>query len=385
MPIGKGQPSLLRTLNSSALLTELLDRGPQSRAELSRSLGISVPTVLEIVSDLLKRGIVIERDAHQIPRGRPAQDIGMKADAAQIICLDVGGTNIKAGRFNFNKEMVEFAIQPTPKTSRDAVVEKIVELIEGLTVPSIPNCSIVVGAPGFVRDGVVAEAANLPDWVDVPLQSILSNRFHVPVVVENDVNLAVLGEANFGIASGHDNVVFIGIGSGIGAGILVERKLLRGARGAGGEIAFIVPQIESLTESYGGNGALETLAATSKICKYWNETTGETITDPLVVVNAARSGSSVARHVIHRWAQYIGIGMVALSAILNPEIIVIGGGGGHTFDLIEHQLQTYLKTHLPFPPIVAQTALDDRVALWGGLTLGLDVIIEDLTQKRIGA
>ncbi|WAH38723.1 ROK family transcriptional regulator [Alicyclobacillus dauci] len=383
MSITRGHPSLLRTLNAQGVLKELLTHGELSRPELARRLGLSMPTILDVVSGLIQDGVVTERPSPSTPRGRPAQVLSVAEDAAQIICLDVGGTNIKAGRFNFKRQLMDATSMQTNTTTRTAVLDEIASIVDELMLPNVPNTSIVIGAPGFVRDGIVIEAANLPDWNDVPLQSILEQRFGVPVAVENDVNLAVLGETHNGVAAGLQNVVFFAVSTGLGAGILVDGQLVRGFKGAGGELAFIVPDTDKLAESYGANGALESFAATKHLCRYWNEITGQNVTDPAIVANEARNGSPQAKQVFDQWAKYLGVGVVSLASVLNPEMIVIGGGGAYSFDLIEEQLNTYLKRHLPFPPKLEKSALHDKVALWGGSIIGLDLVVQQLTQSAV--
>ncbi|WAH38354.1 ROK family transcriptional regulator [Alicyclobacillus dauci] len=378
MTIVGGHPSLLRRLNVKEVLTEILNGGELSQRELAARLGSEV---MDVVGGLIHDGMVTERPSLSTPHGRREQILSVDADAAQAICLDVGGTNIKAGRFNFKRQLMLSTSEPTNKPTREAVLDQISSIVDGLMLPNVPSTSIVIGAPGFVRDGVVIEAANLPDWNDVPLQSILEQRFGVPVAVENDVNLAVLGEAYNGVAAGLQNVVFFAVSTGLGAGILADGQLVRGFKGAGGELAFIVPDTDKLAMSYDANGALESFAATKHLCRYWNEITGQNVTDPAVVAHAARNGSPQAKLAFDKWAQYLGIGVVSLASILNPEMIVMGGGGAHSFDFIEEQLRAYLKAHLPFPPKLEKSALDDKVALWGGSIIGLDLVVKRLTES----
>ncbi|MCL6444905.1 MAG: ROK family transcriptional regulator [Alicyclobacillus sp.] len=371
-------PSLLRSMNSTAVLKALIDKPGMSRARLARELNISPPTIIEIVNKLIDKKIVREV-GRCVSIGRPASELGIDTNAGQIVCLDVGGTNIRAARFNLHKQLMEFRKTKTANSSREAVIAQIVETVKELLIPSVSYASVVVGIPGYVVNGTVSGAPNLPDWNEVSLHTELYHRLGIPIAIENDVNLAALGEARFGIAKEVRNVVFLSLGTGIGAGIVIDGHLMRGSVGAAGEIAFMLTGLDDLDKSFGTVGAFETATNMRALSRYWSDLT-ESSAEPAEVVEEARQGNTKALSAIERWTQYLGIGVVAIGAILNPDVIVIGGGGSNAFDLIAERLRTYVKTHLPSAPVIAKTQLGDEAALWGGVSIGIELLIDHLTQ-----
>ncbi len=301
--------------------------------------------------------------------------LSVPADGGQVICIDVGGTAIKAGRFTLDKQLSESYRAKTVHVNRQSVIDQLVEVVEILTVPSIEHCAVVVGVPGFVSDGIVIDAPNLPDWHQVPLYGELSRRLAVPVAIENDVNLATLGETFFGVARGYRNVVFLNIGTGVGAGIIINQKLFRGASCAAGEIGFLVPGIKELHESFENVGAFEYAVAMQYLARYMQQNDEKTTASPAEIINAARAGSNEAMDALTRWADYLSVGLIALSAVLNPEIIVIGGSGCKAFELVKDRVVRHVQNHSPVPPIVACTELGEQAALWGGANIGLELLL----------
>lgn len=370
-------PPLLRSLNVQAILRVLHATGPLSRTELARQVNISGPTTAGIVDELVEAGwLEVAGDA--VPSGgRPARAVALNADSAEVIAVDVGGSRIKAGRFNLQGVLTQERIVTTELTG---TTHQVADLLRELSTNAAQMRCIVVGAPGFVRDGVVVEAANIPEWRGVPLVETLRTAVDGHYLIDNDVNLAALGEARCGAGRDVGNLVFVTLGTGIGAGILVNHQLIRGAAGAAGEVGFLVPDRDLLDQPRGPGGALEARASTVGLGRLWEERTHTAASAP-EIVSAARAGSESAQAVVRDWTRYLASALIAVSTVVNPERVILGGGGGAAFDLLAPDLTTLLARHLPFPPELAPSALGDRAALYGGLDLGMAWLLEAIPHR----
>lgn len=379
--MSRNHPGLLRFRNARAVLQALLRTRDLSRADLARELSISRPTVLDIVDRFVDEGVVREVGVNA-SGGRPAVALSVAADAAEIMAVDLGGTSVRLGRFDLEGSLVERVKVPTDKRSRQSVLDQLTEMVETHQEDSTNVRALVVGAPGYVRDGVVCDAPNLPDWQDVPLRAELERRLRIPVVVENDVDLAAVGEAQHGAARGRSHAVFLSLGTGIGAGIVQDGRLMRGTAGAAGEVAFLIPGIEDLDRSYGGQGALETRASMRALPGYLPAGSRLHGDSPEAIVAAAHAGDSSALAAVDTWASYVAVGTIALGAICNPDMVVLGGAGANAFDLIEARVTAALNRHLPVPPALCVTELGDDAALWGGLVLGRARVVDHLAARQ---
>jgi predicted NBD/HSP70 family sugar kinase len=189
--------------------------------------------------------------------------------------------------------------------------------------------AVGAGAPGAVdRDrGVVALAPNLGGgWAGVPMREILENALGAPVIVENDVNLAVLGEHWQGAARGHDTCAFIFVGTGIGAGILINGSLHRGHHSMAGEIAVMCMGPQFVEMDFGSRGCLETLAGLKALAARWPRAArGDPARWMAELFDAAQSGDKIARKAIEETATLLGIAVANVGAVVDPSVIVLGG------------------------------------------------------------
>lgn len=310
---------------------------------------------------------------------------------AQIIAVDLGGTNIRVAYFP-KAEPPPSTQSKTPTLASegpDAVIERMCQAIEGQLPSDRTDLSIGVGAPGPLdpKHGMILKAVNLPGWEMIPLRSILEERFVCPVMVGNDANLAALGEWRFGAGQGTSDLIYLTISTGIGGGVIIDGKLLVGNWGLGAELGHMTVEPEGPICSCGKRGHLEAVASGPAIA---NEAlarieAGEssTLTRQLQangsltavdVGEAAQAGDSLACEVIEQAAEYIGRHMADLAHVFNPEIFVIGGGvsqlGPLLFEPIERALEAHLMSLAYMMNLqIATAALGDDAGLIGAMVL----------------
>lgn len=261
------------------------------------------------------------------------------------IGIDVGGTNVKLALVTSAGEIVYSNSIPTrAELGYEYTIDNIKQAIKNLLQETNVNPQEVEGIgfgfPGQVdyKSGIVRLAPNIPGWVDIPIAKMIEEEFHIPTRVDNDVRCAALGEFNFGAGKGCENLICITVGTGIGSGLIVNGKLVRGASNAAGEIGHIKLQMhEGPVCGCGDSGCLEAFASGPAIVAMaedyikggksakFRELANPNIT-PYIVSEAAKAGDPVAKRIFATIGEYIGIGLASAVNLLNPEKVIIGGG-----------------------------------------------------------
>jgi glucokinase len=303
-----------------------------------------------------------------------------------VVAVDLGGTNIRAAFYPTGEPpAAKTTARPTQAADgAQAVLDHIHEAIEALGIPASSRASlaIAIGAPGPLdRDrGVIVHAPNLPGWLNLPLGQILHNHWSCPVFVENDANMAVLGEWRFGSGQGAHHLIMLTLGTGIGGGIIVDDRLVRGALGLAGEVGHIPVQLDGPLCSCGKPGHLEALASGPAIARQVRERGGlqragadEEATAEEVSA-AARAGDPVAASVLQVAAHALGAALAGLVHTFNPERIILGGGVARAGGPFLEDVKRTLLDSLMAPAFgegleVLPSSLGDEAALLGGLAL----------------
>jgi predicted NBD/HSP70 family sugar kinase len=262
-PSGRLLPEDTRRHHRALLLQLLFRYGPASRADLARSSGLTKVSVSDVVGDLLAEGLLTEAAAPAQGRvGKPPVLVSLAEGSRQVVAVDLSADGLVSGALlNLSGDVQERRTRPLEgrrgETAQDLVHDLVRELVALATEPVL---GIGVGTPGVVdAAGVVVDAPNL-GWHGVPLADDLLRAFGLPVFVANDANTAVLGEHTFGDA-GDGGLMLIRVGTGVGAGLVLEGALLHGHRSAAGEVGHVVVDPEGAACACGRRGCLETVLA----------------------------------------------------------------------------------------------------------------------------
>ena len=270
------------------------------------------------------------------------------------IGVDIGGTNIKIALVDFEGKIVYSNTVPTrAEMGYEAGVANIKQAIKDLMSESgADNTTIEAigfGLPGQIdyKSGIVKNLPNIPGWIDIPLAKIIEDEFKIPTRLDNDVRCAALGELNFGAGKGCENLICITIGTGIGSGIVLNGKLVRGAANAAGEIGHIKLSLNDgplcgcgdygCFEAYASGPAIVTMAkeyiSGGKSAKY-KEMAADGIITPYLVAQAALQGDAVSIQIFKQMGYIIGVGLSSVINLLNPEKVIIGGGVADAGDIL---------------------------------------------------
>ena len=294
---------------------------------------------------------------------------------AFIAGIDIGGTRTRCALARKDKphEVYRKSSVATPQQGPSVVLDVVEDMIrDGLGVNE-PLCAVGCVAPGMTdtQSGVVLEAANLNNWINVPLVTELERRFKVPAAVENDVNAAALAETRLSTSGEKSPVVYVTLSTGVAAGIVIDGKILRGANYCSGEIGSIIPAPEYLNQDWQPGGCLEQLAGGIGLADQWAKIQGtsSTTTSALEVFQAADAGNVKAVALINKATDYLAQAIVALVCVLDPEIVILGGSIGLARPSIAERMRQALAESVPHAPPIQPSYLGEDAPLLGSLVL----------------
>src|SRR6059058_4803829 len=372
----RATPPLLRDLNERTVLETIRAASPISRAEISRRSGISKPTVSLALQSLLQAELVRETAERPDGPGYGAVYFEPVAEAAVVLGLDLGARFVRgsvcdlAGNVRARQD-VELTV---------AEVAGAVEAIERLGAALLGASGldpervdgVVVGVPGVVESGtgVLRLAENVAGLEGRAFADELRSALGLPVTLENDINLAALGEHWQGVAQGVDDFVFLSIGTGMGAGVVLRGELHRGRHGAAGEIDFALAGVEETLDP-----------AAPQVSELASQLTGSPA-DARSVFGAARKGDQAAGAVVAEIARRIAAHLAPIAAVADVELVVLGGGIGANGDLLLDAVGRLLAEWLPFPPRVEVSTLGEGAVLAGALFVGLQAALDSVFTSR---
>jgi len=373
---------IVRRHNGARILDTVRRYGPISRAALAKRSKLSPPTVSALVDSLLtRRGLLRTVGPGKSSGGRRPVMVDFNAEYGYVAGVDVGSRTLRFGLADLRGRLISRFEQPTAASSRAAVIDRlrtgVVRLFGDSGIDSARLFAIGVGAPGMVNvaEGRIISAVNLPGWNDVPLREILHDTFGVPVAVDNDVNMAALGEMWVGSAQRESSFVFIALGAGIGAGIVLDGRLHRGSRWYAGEVGHMNLDYRQWAVDFGGQGYLERQAGAAAIVK-----AGERLgidrsgTDGShALFDAARHGNRQALRIVNQVAVYLGAAVANIATVLDPALIVVGGGISHAGDLLLDPIRDVASRIAANCPEIRLTALGDDAQLFGSLYSALQL------------
>jgi predicted NBD/HSP70 family sugar kinase len=394
-----GSPQLLRQLNSAHVLRAIRSHGPISRADLAKTIGLSKPTVNDVVEGLLGDGTVLESEANGAERplrpGRRARLLRFRADLGHVLGIDIGANKLLVVVADLNGDVV--ASQRRAVRAREradaAALLKHVQVAASTALASAGTRrpllqAVGVGTPGVVDPGTgrLSLAPQLGGWEGLPLGRRLQRSFPCPVLVENEVHLSVLAERWRGAALGIDDALFVQAGYGIGGGLLLGGRLYRGANGAAGEIGYL-----PFTEDWSprdGLGPFEHAAGGSAYARHGRraaatrsgrrllELAGGDVDaiDAEVVFAAAAESNTAAVRIVDTLVRRLAHGIAAASVVVDPRTVIVGGGLSRAGEMLLRPLERELADLVPIPPRVVLSDLGEEAVALGAIRLAVQTV-----------
>lgn len=374
--LNTANPRLQQMINMSIIFNYLRIKNPISRAGISRDLGISAPAVSRAVEKLIEKAYVIETARVKTRMGKRPTPLIINKNKFFVVGIDLGKERLKMALANLKGEVIEkFTGSIISKNKRDIkrTVTEVKDFIKKYTDSKSLNPynieAICIGVPAAIdiNSERVLSTNYYKDWEwkDLNLKNILTDEFNIPVFVENDANLSAIGEKQYGEGQKYNTIIFVEISSGIGAGIIIDNKLIRGSNGSAGEIGFTISNSKKLAFKIKDKGFLEEHSSVRSIkgraieeIKKGRKTMITSMVKnnikkitPSLVCEAAIKNDELAKDIITDMVELLSIGIINLILIVDPQLVVLGGD---IFDLPEvsklfiKPITEKIKSSIPF-------------------------------------
>jgi glucokinase len=361
-----------------------------SAPSVARACGLSATVAASALRALERRGLV------RVERRR----VRVNPDFGRVVGIDLGASHVHYALADFAGVIRDELTEPVhpedgPRRMLAQIKAGVERLLAGAKAPSARRgrklLALAMGVPSPVDDrGVATYANNLPGWTNVRLRDELVKVFRLPVRLENDVNLAAIGEHWKGVAKGVENFVFIALGTGVGSGVFVHGRLYRGRVGAAGEIFRMNVEWPRWQTDYGDTGQFEDYVSGRGIAREGRHLRAEGAAaglreerDARFVFEAHRRGDPEARRVLEKIFTILGVGVANLVAILDPELIVLGGGvtRGAPDLMLAIVRRVVARIHPETQPPITLSALEDKAQTFGAIRSALDAAGERIARQ----
>ncbi|MEU3826640.1 ROK family protein [Streptomyces sp. NPDC029080] len=372
----------LRSANERLLLDRLRGLGAASRAQLARETGLSKPTVSSALASLAAAGLVHEVGTHAPERGRTAVLYAPDPAAGYALGVDIGRGWLRVALADLDGTLVARADVRNRARASAALTGLVVstarQVIANSGVDPAEVAHGVIGTPGVYDEEQrrVRYAMHLPGWGRPGLVDRMRAELDVPLEVHNDANLAALGEHAFGVGAGSRLFAYIMIGTGLGMGIVSEGRLFTGAHGLAGEIGFLPwhgrRKPERLEDAVSGVAVVEA----AREFGMRGQLTAKAVFD------AARQGHPDAVRAVRLEGERIAHTVAAAAAVLDPDLVVLGGGVGHSVDLLLRPVREHVRALTPLRPRIAPSRLGEDAVLLGAVATALATARDLVFERR---
>ncbi len=323
------RPSARTDVNRSAILAQLGAQGPASRADLARSLGVSPALMTQLTKDLLADGLIVELENSPSQGGRPARMLGLAATGDRVIGVKVVADHVAFVEVGLDGSVQRSASEPFDAAATTVLADLARLLTHFISGGSTRLLGVGVGVPGSVdRQGNGVVDSPQLGWSRVPLGEALQRELGLPIIVENNVNALAMAERLYGVGRRHNSFLVVTIGTGVGAGIVVDGVVLRGAAGGAGEIGH-TPVLENGPRCMCGNkGCLESLIGEAALVRIARERGVISASAGIAALRtAADEGDAGATAIFSEAGHLLGRTLAGLVHTLDPEIVILLGEG----------------------------------------------------------
>ena len=382
----RATPPLLKHLNERTVLEAIRAGAPISRAEISRRAGISKPTVSLALQTLVDAGLV--REAARGPSGPSYGAVFFEPvpEAAYVLGLDLGARFLRGAVCDLAGAVRARQDVELRGADADGALQAITTLRESLVaaaaLPVERIDGIVLGVPGVIdaeTSTLHLTSPNIPGLEGRAFGVELGDLLGIDVTLENDVNLAAVGERWAGVARGVDDFAFLSVGTGMGMGLVLGGELHRGNHGAAGEVDWALAGLaEDVDPSADGVAALAERVAPAG-------SAGTSLAPPYdarAIFAAARRGDPLGRTVVDEVARRIAAHITPIAAVADPALVVLGGGLGANGDLLLTPVRRLLAAWIPYPPRIEISSLGEAAVLMGALAVGLRSALDNVFVNR---
>ncbi len=373
------------------LFLEIAERGEISIKSLAHETGLKTPSLIRKLQPLVRKSLLVISD--------DSAKISVRRDFGHVMGIDFGASHLHFALADFRGDIQdESLIKIRPEDGPAKLIAQIKGGVRNLAAGRrkrgrLQAIALSVPSPVDVEHGVVSWANNVPGWTNIHLGNELEEEFHAPVFMENDANMAAIGEHWRGVARGVDNFVFIALGTGIGSGIFANGRLYRGHGGWAGELFRMNVDWQRWGEDFGDTGHLESNVAGLGIAAEGHKALDSSVEaqegglaqerDAYFVFDAFRRGNPQARAVLEKSFTMLGVGIANVVAVLAPDLIVLGGGiaKGAPESMLETVDRVVRAIQKDVTPPVKLSALEDKAQTFGAISSALTVARDAIARR----
>ena len=396
-----GNSNLIAHLNRSAILRLVKEQGPISRAEVAKRLSLHPATVGRIVAGLLASNLLVENGPAPSHGGRRPILLSYNQKAATVIGLDLDGAYILGVLADLGGDFIHRVEYPgSPDRDGAENLRTVYRVLEELlafdaqTAQSVRGIGVASSSVTLNPEGIITNSAPL-GWRNMPLRSLLEDRFGYPVFVENRSDLGALAESLWGAGQQAERLVWLDVGAGIGSGIVIGKRLYQGAHCAAGEVGFIVPDKGFLGQRFDTFGCMETLSSCAVMVEQAQRAVAEGDRGALYeraaangrltaldIFDAARAGDALALRLVDNMADYVSLIVVSIVSVLDPDLIVLAQDLAYAGDLFIPRIEARIAGVVVAAPRIVTSALKTEAAIRGAVALALQAMEEQFYVQQ---
>ena len=377
-----------------------------TRTDLADKMGLTRAAVSLIVNDLLRSGVILEAESRSAPSGRPPVILEINPNLGKVGAIDMGATHMSVAVADFTARVhkeaeYSFDIKNTPEiclTQADRNLRNLLAEL-GLSISDLSAIGVGVPGPVITEAGVVVAPPIMPGWDGYPIRTTLEKMWGCPITLNNDAELGALGEWAYGAGRGERNIAYIKVGSGVGAGLILNQQIYGGTTGAAGEIGHLTIDENGPLCNCGNRGCLEAFAGGHAIARQGQalvKSGKRTLLSSIPVekitaydvAEASRHGDLHAQEILQRAGTSIGIAIAGLINLFNPSVVIIGGGVSQVGDMITTPIRQAVRDRAMRASEqsvrITTGMLGRRSLLIGATVQAINVAIHGASEKKNG-
>jgi len=379
--------SSVRINNQELMIQYLIENGETSRAQLAKDLSISKPTVSLNAEKLLEKELLVETGEGLSSGGRKPTLLNFNYNHKIIVAIDLNRNQPLIALSNLSgKLMFSTSLKMLVTESKPFLIQRLTTAINDLIISHNYDMSslgaISIAVPGVIDDVTDKIFANPQDnlWTDLNLKKVLSEIYHVPVLMKNDISMAALGVKHYGLGKAFDDLLYVSAGHGIGGGIILKGELLEGKRNFAGELGITrLDGDKTLEEQIGSSAIVDKIKSDlasgqkSKLIHDKDLTLKE-------IKTAIKAGDDYLIDLMKSSAGMLGNAVANIALILDLEAIIVGGVLSEVGDLFMDTIQERVKKIVPFDVKVSRSNLGQEAGIYGLLVIGKSFILDQLIE-----
>ncbi len=394
-PRGGTSAGTLGGSSTHRVIQLLLSHGVLTQSDLAKKTGLSRSTVSNILSSLVPTGLVVPAPAQAPARaranrgrrpsglpGRPSLAFQLRPEAGAVLGIDFHHTHFRILLTNLAHRVLAestgpLSIDHSAEEAFDASTKKVSRALARARVPKSQVLGVGVGIPGPIdsRTGFVTPSSVSPGWLGIDVRSEFEQRLQMPTVIDNDANLGALAERRWGAGALVDSFIYVRMDTGVGAGLVIDGRLVHGSSGAAGEIGHITLDEHGPVCRCGNRGCLETFVGTNALLELLRPVHGPRLT-VAKLLTLAQEGDLRCRRVLADAGHLLGVGLADVATMVNPDLFIVGGtlaeAGELMFDAIRQALVRNTVNLVHRDLRVVPSTLGHRAEVLGAVALAFE-------------